>query len=124
MPLTPPAGRPMSRTSDSSKRIGHAILGAGGAEQDLVVAVGDGHADEAVLGFQADGDDAAFHGVAERLEQGLFHDAQGGGEEQVLAFILKVADRKHLGELFILLHLQQVGDRPPLALPRSSCGTS
>ena len=67
--------------------------------------------------FQADGDDAALHDVAEGLRGAVFFTTPCAvAKQEVLALRFEIADGQHVGDLLALLELQQVGDRSALAL--------
>ena len=105
MPLLPPALRPMGRRPPdfsgsyfSSEADGHCRLAGG--EKDDVIAGGDADGDEFVVLVNVDGDDAAGHDVGEVDERGLLDDTVAGGEEDVLALFLEVADGEVADDFF------------------------
>ena len=76
---------------------GHAVVGG---EEDDLLAVGGAGLDELVVLVDVDGDDAAGHDVGEVLEGGLLDGAVAGGEEDVLALFVEVADGEDGDDFF------------------------
>ena len=76
---------------------GHAVVGG---EEDDLLAVGGAGLDELVVLVDVDGDDAARHDVGEVLEGGLLDGAVAGGEEDVLALFVEVADGEDGDDFF------------------------
>src|SRR5262249_9709152 len=74
---------------------GHA---AGGGEEEVIAAGGQGHIEEFIAFLKADGDEAGLVDVAVVLKRGAFHDAVAADEgEEVAAFleVLDIQERSH-----------------------------
>ena len=91
---------------------GHAVVGG---EEDDLLAVGDAGGDELVVLVDVDGDDAAGHDVGEVLERGLLDGAVAGGEEDVLAVFVEVADGEDGDDFFAGLEVDERGHGLALA---------
>ena len=91
---------------------GHAVVGG---EEDDLLAVGDAGGDELVVLLDVDGDDAARHDVGEVLEGGLLDGAVAGGEEDVLAVFVEVADGEDGDDFFAGLEGDERGHGLALA---------
>ena len=79
-------------------------------EENHLLAVGEFGADQFVLRFEIDGDDAGRTRIGEFRERGLLHRAAFGGEEDVAALFLEVARRHHGGERLALLEADEAVD--------------
>ena len=80
-PVTPPAGRPIARTSVSSNRIASPLLVPSMMWSLPPVTL---DVDERIAFFQADRDDAVGADVGVGAQGGLLHRSLGGGEDQEL----------------------------------------
>ncbi len=78
------------------------------AEENLVVAAGDFHADQLIAVFQTDRDDAAGPNIGISAQRRLFHDAFARGKHQESFFFSEIFDRQNIRDFLIRLKLQQV----------------
>jgi hypothetical protein len=78
MPRTPRAARPSGRTSSSSKTHG---LAAVAEQHHVVLAIGQGGADEVVAFVQVHRDDAALARVVELIQRRLLDRTHAGAHE-------------------------------------------
>ena len=125
MPRTPPAARPIERTSASLKRMLMPSLvisttsSPGSPSSDA--AARQFHVNQRVARLNADGDDAALADVGKFVERGFLHRALLRGEEQFAGLrprhvlLVRVglgqnADER--GDFFVGLQFQQIRDAP------------
>ncbi len=81
-------------------------------KKDHLLAVGELHADQFVLGVQIDGNDPGRPRIAEFRELGLLHRAVARGEKDVAAGLFQIARGDKRGEVLVLLEFHQAGDGP------------
>ena len=86
-------------------------LAGGGEEHQVLLAVGDGHADQDLVLVQVDGDDAARQRPGELGQRGLLDRAGAGGHEDEMALLIG-AHRQHGVDALALLQRQQIDHGP------------
>ncbi len=79
-------------------------------EENHLLAVGEMRADQFIVFFEVDGDDAARARIGELVERGLFHGAVARREEDESALFLEVGCRDYRGQVLVLLELHKAGD--------------
>ena len=79
-------------------------------EENHLLAVGEVRADQLVVLFEIDGDDAGRARIGKFVERGLLHRAVARGEEDERAFLFQIARRDDGGQMLVFLEFHQAGN--------------